>query len=90
MSNLTTKMTLTPIEINGKLHFPQIWYGETLHIVSNMKIHIFQMKIFPKITLFLFIICSFVKLNVLVSLPKSFHGPLDNDNALPLVHCPFY
>ena len=29
MSNLTTKMTQTSIEINGKLHFPQSWYGET-------------------------------------------------------------
>ena len=37
-----------------------------------MKINIFQMKIFQKITLFLFIISSFVELNVLVSLPKSF------------------
>ena len=29
MSNLTTKMTQTSIEINGKLHFSQIWDGET-------------------------------------------------------------
>ena len=55
-----------------------------------MKINIFQMKIFWKITLFLFIIYSFVELNVLVSLPKSFHGPLDNENAMPLAHWPFY
>ena len=42
---------------------------QTLHIVSNVKINIFQMKIFQKITIFLFIIYSFVELNVLVSLP---------------------
>ena len=29
MSNLTTKMTQTSIEINGKIHFSQIWHGET-------------------------------------------------------------
>ena len=55
-----------------------------------MKINIFQMKIFQKITLFLFLIYSFVAQNVLVSLPKSFHGPFDNENALPLAHWPFY
>ena len=47
--------------------------------------NIFQMKIFEKITLFLFIIYSFIELKVLMSLPKSFHGPLDNENALQLV-----
>ena len=34
-----------------------------------MKWIIFQMKIFEKSTLFLFLIYSFVELNVLVSLP---------------------
>ena len=29
MSNPTTKMIQTSIEINGKLHFSQIWDGET-------------------------------------------------------------
>ena len=29
MSNLITKMTQTSIEINGKLHFSQIWDGGT-------------------------------------------------------------
>ena len=48
-------MNQTSIEINGNLNFSQIWDGqifETLQIVSNMKINIFQMKIFNKITLF--------------------------------------
>ena len=59
---------------------------ETLQIVSNMKMHIFQMKIFNKIILLLFIIYSFIKFKVLVSLPKSFHGPLICDNVLQLVN----
>ena len=46
--------------------------------------NIFQIEIFEKITLFLFIIYSFTELKVLVSLPKSFHGPLANDNELQL------
>ena len=29
MSNHTTKMTQVPIEINGNLHFSQVWHGET-------------------------------------------------------------
>ena len=41
-----------------------------------MKTNIFQIKIFDEITLFLFTIDSFIKFKVLVSLPKSFHGPL--------------
>ena len=44
---------------------------ETLQTVSNVKMTIFQMKIFNEITLLLFIIYSFVKFKVLVSLPKS-------------------
>ena len=43
---------------------------QSLHIISNMKKNIFQMKIFKKITLCLFIIHSFIELKVLVSLPK--------------------
>ena len=42
----------------------------TLQTVSNVKINIFQMKIFNEITLLLFIIYSFIKFKVLVSLPK--------------------
>ena len=30
MSNLTLKMHQTSIEINGNLHFSQIWDGESL------------------------------------------------------------
>ena len=37
---------------------------------------IFQIKIFKEITLLLFMICSYIKFKVLVSLPKTFHGPL--------------
>ena len=48
---------------------------ETLQTISNMKINIFQIKIFNGITLLLFMIYSFIKFKVLVSLPKSFHGP---------------
>ena len=52
---------------------------------------IFLIKIFENITLFLFIIYSFIELKVLVSLPnKSFHGLLDNKNALQLAHLPCY
>ena len=51
-----------------------------------MKINIFQMKIFNEVTLFLFIIYSFIKFKVLVSLPKSFHAPLCFDNALQLAN----
>ena len=38
--------------------------------------NIFQRKIFNEITLLLFMIYSFIKFKVLVSLPKSFLGPL--------------
>ena len=41
-----------------------------------MKMNYFQIKIFNEITLLLFMIYSFIKFKVLVSLPKSFHGPL--------------
>ena len=65
MSNLTVKMTQTSIDINIKLQFSKIWGGETL----NVKMNIFQMKIFKKITFSLFIIYSFSELKVLVSSP---------------------
>ena len=45
---------------------------ETLQTVLNVKMNIFQLKIFCEITLLLFIICSFIKFKVLVCLPKSF------------------
>ena len=57
---------------------------ETLQTISNVKMNIFQMKIFNEITLLLFIINSFVKFKVLASLPKGFYGPLGCDNALQL------
>ena len=44
------------------------------------------MKIFKEITFLLFIVYSFIKFKVLVNLPKSFHGPLDYENALYLDH----
>ena len=55
---------------------------KTSHTVLNVKINIFQMKIFDMITFFLFVIYSFIKFKVLVSLPKSFHGPLGYENVL--------
>ena len=46
----------------------------------------FEMEIFNETTLLLFIIYSFINFKVLVSLPKSFHGPVDCENALQLVN----
>ena len=43
--------------------------------------NIFQMKILDNIILLPFIIYSFIKFKVLVSLPKSLHGPLGFKNA---------
>ena len=59
---------------------------ETLHTVSNVKINIFQIKLFYEITLLLFIIYIFIKFKVLGSLPKSFNGPLGCDNVLQLAN----
>ena len=59
---------------------------KTLQTVSNVKINIFQMKIFLEITLLPFIIYSFIKFKVLLSLPKSFHGPLGCENALQVAN----
>ena len=42
---------------------------ETSQLVSNVKMNIFQMKIFDKIIL-LFIFYSFIRFKVLASLPK--------------------
>ena len=52
-----------------------------------MKMGIFQIKIFQKITLVQFMMYSFIEL---VSLPKSFHGPLDNEKTLQLALLPCY
>ena len=60
---------------------------ETLQTVSNVKMNIFQMKIFLEIALILFINYSSIKLKVSVSLPKGFHGPLSYENALQLANC---
>ena len=68
------------------LKFVMVKLFETLQSVSNMKMNIFQMKIFNEITLFLFIIHSFIRFKVLVSFPKSFHGPLAHENALLLAN----
>ena len=35
MSNLTPKMNQTSIEINGNLHFSQIWDGESFWNFTN-------------------------------------------------------
>ena len=71
------------------LKFGMVKVFKTLQTVSNVKI-IFQMKIFNEITLFLFKIYSFIKFKVLVSLPKSFHGPLGCENVLQLANWPCY
>ena len=49
-----------------------------------MKINIFH--ILEEIIIFLLIIYSFTEFKVLIIVPKSFHGPLDNENALRLTH----
>ena len=59
---------------------------EILHTVSNVKINIFQIKIFNEITLLLLLIYSFIKFKLLLSLTKSFNGPLGCDNVLQLVN----
>ena len=58
------------------LKFGMVKLFETLQTISKMKMNIFQKKIFNEITLLVFIIYSFIKFKVLVSLPKSFHDPL--------------
>ena len=50
---------------------------ETLQTISNMKMNIFQIKIFNEIALLLFIIYSFINFKVLVSLPENVYGPLN-------------
>ena len=45
-----------------------MWDDETLQTISNEKMNIFQMKMFNKITLLLFVIYSFIIFKVLVSL----------------------
>ena len=72
------------------LKFGMVKVFETLQTVSNVKMNIFQVKIFNEITLLLFIIYSFIKFKVSVSLPKNFHGPLVCDNALQLANWPCY
>ena len=59
---------------------------ETLYAVSNVKTSIFQIKLLNDIALLLFIIYTFVKFEVSVSLPKSFYGPLDYEKALQLAN----
>ena len=46
------------------LKFGMVKVFEILHIVSNVKMNIFQMKIFNEITLLLFIIYFFIKFQV--------------------------
>ena len=59
---------------------------ETLQTVSNVKMIIIQMKKINEITLLLFIIHNFINFKVLLSLPKSFHGPLGCENVLQLAN----
>ena len=59
---------------------------EVFETVSNVKMNIFQIKLLNEITLLLFIFYSFIKFEVLVSLPESFHGPFGYDNALQLAN----
>ena len=89
MSNLTPNMNQISIEINGNLNFFSNWGWCNflkLYTISNMKINIFQIKIFNEITLLVFVIYSFIKFKVLVSLPKGFNGLLSCGNVLQLVN----
>ena len=91
MNNLTLKMNQTSIEsmvIYTFLKFGMVKVFETLQTASNVKMNTFQMKKFNEITLLLFIIYSFIKFKVLVSLPKSLHDPLSCDNVLQLANWP--
>ena len=68
------------------LKFGMVKVFETLYTVSNVKMNIFQIKLLNEITLLLFIFYSFIRFEVSVSLPKSFHGPFGYDNALQLAN----
>ena len=72
------------------LKFGMVKVFETLQTVSNVKMNIFHMKIFNEITLLVFVIYSFIKFKVLVSLPKSCHGQLGLENVLQLANWPCY
>ena len=68
------------MEFFSFLKFGMVKIFENSQTVSNMKINIFQMKIFNETPLLLFIIYSFIKFKVLVSVPKIVHGPLGFEN----------
>ena len=68
------------------LKFGMVKLFKALQTVSNVKMIIFQIKILNENTLLLFIIDNLIKFNVLVSLPKSFHGPLGYENVLQLAN----
>ena len=72
------------------IKFGMVKVFETLYTIWNVKINIFQIKLLNEITLRLFIIYSFIKFEVSVSLPKSFHDPLDYENVLQLADWPCY
>ena len=74
LPQIWTKLPLKSMVIFIFLKFGMVKLFETLQTISNMKMNIFQIKIFNKITLLPFMICSFIKFKVLGSLPKSFHG----------------
>ena len=85
-----TKQPLKSMVIFIFLKFGMVKVFETLQTFSNVKMNIFHMKIFNEITLLLFVIYSFIKFKVLVSLPKSFHGPLGLENVLQLANWPYW
>ena len=68
------------------LKFGMVKVFETLRTVSNVEMNIFEIQIFNEITLLLFRIYSFIKFKVLISLPKSFNGPLSCENVLQLAN----
>ena len=77
MSNLIKKITQSAIEMDNKFHFSKIGMvklHETLHTFSkSVNEYILWIKIFGKIIL-LFIIYSFIKFKLLLSLLKSFYA----------------
>ena len=68
------------------LKFGMVKLFETLQTISNMKMNIFQIKIFNETTLLLLIIYSFIKFKILVSLPKHLPWSTWQENALQLAN----
>ena len=68
------------------LKFGMVKVFKILQIFLNVKMNIFQTKIFNEIILLLFIIYSFNQFKILISLSKSLHGPLGYKNELQLAN----